>query len=450
MQVTETLSEGLKRQLKVVVPAADMNGRLETRLVDMKDKVRINGFRPGKVPVSHIRKLYGRSVMGEIVQEILNETTAAQLKERGEKSAAQPQFDMTEDEDEASMIMDGKADFEFTLKYEVLPEIVLGDFKGINVERPVVDVSEKEIDDRINQIADGSRPFDEKKGKAADGDRVTIDYLGKVDGESFDGGEDKDAKLVLGSGQFIPGFEEQVVGLKAGDEKVLELTFPADYGSEKLAGKDATFDIVVKSVEAPGELEIDDEFAKKFGIDSLDELRKTIQQQIESQHGNLTRQRVKRQLLDALDDMHKFDSPPSMLEQEFKNIWDQILREMEESGKSFEDEDTSEEEAREEYTKIAERRVRLGLVLSEIGEKNEIKVTDEEVQRAVMSQAQRFPGQEKQVWDFYSKNTDALASIRAPVFEEKVVDFLLELANVTDKTVTKEELEKLAEDSDDE
>ncbi|WP_321340281.1 trigger factor [uncultured Cohaesibacter sp.] len=443
MQVTETLSEGLKRELNVVVPASDLEAKLVAKIDEIKGQIRINGFRPGKVPASHVRKLHGKALMGEIIQELINETTRTTLEERNEKSAMQPQYKLTEDEAEAAKIMDGQADLDFTIIYEVLPTIEVADVSGVEVERPVVDVEESEVEERLGQIAESSRPFETKEGKAEDGDRVVMSYLGKIDGEAFEGGADENGQLVLGSGQFIPGFEEQLVGLAAGDETVVKVKFPEEYGAEHLAGKDAEFEVKVKEVQAPGELELDDEFATKLGIESLEKLKELIKDQIVSQYGQMTRQRVKRQLLDKMDELHKFDVPPTLLEQEFENIWRQVTAEMNEAGKTFEDEDTTEEKAKEEYKTIAERRVRLGLVLSEIGEKNEITVSDEEVQRGIMQRAQQFPGQERQVFEYYTKTPEALASIRAPIFEEKVVDYLLELVKVEDKTVTKEELEKM-------
>lgn len=446
MQVTETLSEGLKRELKVVIPASDLEAKLVAKIDEIKDQVRINGFRPGKVPASHVRKLHGKGLMGEIVQELIGEATRSSLEERNERAAMQPRYNMTEDEAEAMKIMDAKADLEFDIIYEIMPAIEIADVSGVEIERPVVDVADSEVDERLMQIGESSRPFETKEGKAENGDKVLMSYLGKVDGEAFDGGADENAELVLGSNTFIPGFEEQLVGVAAGDETVVKVTFPEEYGAAHLAGKDAEFEIVVKEVQAPGELAIDDDFASKLGLESLDKLKEILKDQVVSQYGVMTRQRVKRQLLDKLDELHKFDVPPTLLEQEFENIWRQVNSEMNEAGKTFEDEDTTEEKAREEYKAIAERRVRLGLVLSEIGDKNEIKVNDEEVQRGIMQRAQQFPGQERQVFEYYTQNADALASIRAPIFEEKVVDYLLELVKVEDKTVTKEELEKMISD----
>ncbi len=446
MQVTETLNEGLKREIKVVVPAADMESRLAERLATTGSKARINGFRPGKVPAAHLRKMYGKSMMAEIVNEIISGSSRTVLSERGEKAAMQPEIAMTEDEAEAAKILDGQADFEFTLSYEVIPAIEIQDASGISVTRQVVAISDEEVEEQVRQIADSARSYETKKGKAANGDRVTIDYVGKLDGEAFDGGTDSDANLVLGSNRFIPGFEEQLVGLKAGDEKVITVTFPAEYQAAHLAGKDATFDITVKEVAAPGELEINDELAQKLGLESAERLRQIVREQIESQYGNATRQKVKRQLLDALDEAYKFETPSRLVDAEFNNIWRTVMGDLERAGKTFADEETTEEEARAEYAKLAERRVRLGLVLSEIGEKAEVKVAEEEIQRAIYEQMRQFPGQEQQIIEYFRQNAEAVNAIRAPLFEEKVVDLLLTQVKVTDQTVSKEEL--LADDED--
>ena len=444
MQVTETLSDGLKRGLKITIPAADLESKMMDKLVEIKDQVRINGFRPGKVPLAHLKKTYGRSVMADIVQEVVTQSSQSALEERKERPAMQPSIEMTEDQDEANEILDGKRDLDLDVSYELMPEFEVGDLSGITIEKPVVEVDDKEVMDQIEQLGNQSRPYEEKKGKAKDGDRISMSYLGKVDGEAFEGGADENGQLVLGSGQFIPGFEEQLVGKKAGDETVVKVTFPEEYQAAHLAGKEAEFDVVVKEVAAPGELVIDDDFAKNLGLEGLDNLKEIIKSQINGQYIGASRQKVKRQLLDQLDEKYDFELPPTMLSQEFDGIWGQVEKEMEEAGTSFEDNDTTEEEARKDYSKIAERRVRLGLVLAEIGDSKEIQVTEDEMRNAVMQQASQFPGQEKEVFDFYQKNPQQLASLRAPIFEEKVVDYILELATVTEKTVTKEEL--LADD----
>ncbi|WP_199194828.1 trigger factor [Phyllobacterium phragmitis] len=444
MQVTETLNEGLKREIKVVVPAKDLEAKLSERLENARSRVRINGFRPGKVPPAHLRKVYGKSFMAEVVNEILTDTPRSVLSDRNEKSATQPEIVMSEDEKEAEKVLDGEADFVFSLNYEVLPKIEVKDVSGMSVTREIVDVSDEEIEEQVKRVASSARSFEPKKGKAEDGDRVTVDYLGKLDGEPFEGGADTDAQLVLGSGQFIPGFEEQLVDVKAGDEKQIKVTFPENYGAEKLAGKEATFDITVKEVAKPGELELNDETAKQLGIESMDRLREVIREQIESQYGSFTRQKVKRQILDALDGEYQFEAPQKLVDAEFNNIWAQINNDLQEAGRTFKDEDTTEEAAREEYRKLAERRVRLGLVLSEIGEKAGLEVTEDELQRALYDQVRRYPGQEQQIYEFFRRTPDAVANLRAPIFEEKVVDHLLSTIQVTDKKVSKEEL--MAED----
>ncbi len=448
MQVTETLNEGLKRELKIEIPAGDLAAKLDTYLEDMKSKAQIKGFRPGKVPVSHLKKMYGRQAMAEILSNEIQASSQKAMEDRSERPALTPSIDLPDEE--AEKILAGNADLSFSMSYDVLPTFEIVDFKGIEIERPVVEVAESEVDEQVAEIAKNNVPFEEKKGKAKDGDRVTMSYLGKIDGEPFDGGADENGQLVLGSGQFIPGFEEQLVGVKAGDEKVIEVSFPEEYPAAHLAGKAATFDIVVKEVAAPGEAKVDDEFAKGLGLESLDKLKEIVRGQIESQFGTMTRQRVKRQLLDKLDEHYSFDLPEGLLNSEFDAVWRQVEEDMKRNEKTFEDEDTTEEEAKADYRKIAERRVRLGLVLSEIGEQNNIQVSDEELQRALYDRVRQFPGQEQQVFEFYKNNQQALASLRAPIYEEKVVDYMLELAKVTDKSVTKEELEKLvAEDEED-
>ena len=442
MQVTETKAEGLKREIEVVVPAADLEARLQTRLFEAKDQVRIKGFRPGKVPVSHLRKTYGRSLMAEIVNQILNETPRKVIADRNERSAMQPEVAMTEDEGEAEKVLGGGTDFRFTLRYETLPSFDVKDTSDIAIERPVVEVADEEVEEQVKRIAENARTYSDKDGAAENGDRVTMDFVGKIDGEAFQGGSAEDSNLVIGSGQFIPGFEDQLVGAKAGDEREVKVSFPEDYGAAHLAGKEAVFDVKVKAVAAPGELELNDELAKQMGLESIEKLREIVRGQIESQFGAMTRQKVKRQLLDALDKDYDFPLPEKLVEAEFNNIWSQVSRELEQSGKTFEDEDTTEEKAREDYRKLAERRVRLGLVLSEIGEKAGVTISDEELQRALFEQVRQYPGQEQQVYDYFRKTPEAIQSLRAPIYEEKVVDHLLGSVKVTDKTVSREELMK--------
>jgi len=445
MQVSETLNSGLKREIKVTVPAKDMEARLMARLDEAKDKVRLKGFRPGKVPVQHLRRMYGKSFMAEVVNEILNDSSRTILADRGEKPAMQPEITMTEDEKEAEKVLAGAADFEFSLSYEVIPPIEIKDFSSIKINRPVYDVPEDEVEEQVKRVADSVRTYEPKDGKAENGDKVTIDYVGKLDGEPFEGGSANDSEVVIGHGQFIPGFEDELVGLKAGDTKTFKITFPESYAAQHLAGKEVEFDITVKQVAAAEELTINDELATKLGLESAEKLREIIRSQLESQYGQMTRQKAKRQLLDALDESYKFEAPSKLVEAEFNNIWSQVTRDLEAAGRTFEDEDTTEEEAREEYQRLAERRVRLGLVLAQIGEEANIQVSDDEMQRALIETIRRYPArQQQEIYDFYRQNPQALASIRAPIFEEKVVDQLLSQVDVTDQKVSRDEL--LAED----
>ncbi|WP_019218462.1 trigger factor [Bartonella florencae] len=444
MQVTETLNEGLKREIKIVVPARDLEEKLNERLDHTKDKIKLNGFRPGKVPAGYLRKMYGKSFMAEILNEIVNDVPSSILAERGERSAMQPKIDIAEDE----RILDGKVDFVFSLKYEVLPKFEIKDFEHIAITREIAAIPEKEIDDQVKRILSSTRNYSPKDGPSEEGDRITMDYLGKLEGVPFEGGADHDAQLILGSKQFIPGFEEQLVGVKAGDKKTISVKFPDNYNAAHLAGKDAEFDITIKAVSQSDELKIDDEAAQKVGLESLDRLREVVRGQIESQYGTMTRQKIKRQILDALDADYNFDIPEGLLEIEFNNIWAQVNDDLKKAGRSFEDEGVTEEQAREEYRVLAQRRVRLGLVLSEIGMKVGVKVSEDELKAAVFDQVRQYPGQEKEIMDFFRNTPEAVANLRAPIFEEKVIDHLLERIKVTDKEVTIEELMKEADEAD--
>jgi len=444
MQVTETLSEGLKREYKVVVPAAELESKVNARLDQIKTQVRINGFRPGKVPVAHLKRMYGRSTMAEVIENTVRDTNNQIVSERGFKLAADPKVTLPEEKEAVEQLIEGKSDLNYTVAVEIVPAIALGNFKDIKVTKPVAEVADAEVDEGLTRIADQNKPFTARPegGKAEQGDRVVISYVGTIGGEAFEGGTGEDAPVLLGSNTFIPGFEDQLVGIAAGESRTLKVTFPAHYQAENLAGKDAEFAVTAKSVEVPGTVAIDDEFAKSLGLESLEKLREAVREQIGRDHAAATRQKVKRALLDELDKMHKFEPPPSLVEEEFSRVWQTVLQEMENEKKTFADENTTEEKAKEEYRGIAERRVRLGLVLAEIGEKNNITVTEEELNRAIMDRMRQFPGQEQRVYDFFRQNAQAVASLRAPIFEEKVVDFLLELAEVTEKKVSREELFK--------
>jgi trigger factor len=444
MQVTETVNEGLKREFKVVVPMADLASKVDARLDQLKTQVRINGFRPGKVPVTHLKRLYGRSVMAETIEQAVREANSQIVTERGFKLVREPQVKLPEEKDAVEQVIEGKTDLAYTVAIEILPPIELADFKGIAVERLNAEVTDAEVDEAVQRIAEQSRPFAAKGegAKAENGDRAVIDFTGKIDGTPFEGGTGGDVTLHLGSGTFIPGFEDQLAGAAAGEQRTIKVTFPQTYPAQHLAGKEAEFDVTVKSLEAPQAITMNDEFAKSLGLDSLAKLREMVKGRLTQEHGAMSRQKVKRILLDQLDAKHKFDPPPSLVEDEFNNVWKTIQDDLQSRKRTFEDEGTTEEKAKEEYRGIAERRVRLGLVIAEIGEKNGIKVTDEELSRAVMERARQIPGQEQRVWEFYRNNPDALASLRAPIFEDKVIDYILELAKITDKAVSREELYK--------
>lgn len=444
MQVTETKTDGLQREYKVEVTALDLESRVNDRLAQLKDRVRINGFRPGKVPVGHLKKVYGRSVMAEAVEELVRETNAKIVTDNNLKLAMEPKVSLPEGEGEIEKILNGNAPLSYTVALEVVPPITLADFKQVTLEKLVAEVSEADIDEAVQKIADQNRPFGPKAegGKAESGDRVTVKFTGTIDGEPFDGGTGDDIAVHIGSNTFIPGFEDQVIGMAVGETKTINVTFPANYLAPTLAGKAAVFEVTAKSTETPGTITVDDEFAKTLGLESLEKLRGLVKERLQRDYAAASRQKLKRQLLDQLDTLHKFTPPPTLVEEEFKNVWGTVQGDLQSQNRSFEDEGTTEEKAREEYRSIADRRVRLGLVLAEIGDKNNIKITDDEMTRAIVEQARNYPGQEQQVWDHYRKNPNALASLRAPIFEEKVVDFVVELATVTEKPVSREDLFK--------
>jgi trigger factor len=444
MQVTETLSEGLKREFKVVVPAAELDAKVNVRLDDLKDRVRINGFRPGKVPVAHLRRVYGRSAMAEVIEATVRDTNNQIVSERGYKLAADPKVTLPTEQAAVEKLISGQSDLDYTMAVEIVPPIELTDFKTIKLTKLTSEVTDAEVEDALSRITEQNKPYSAKPEgeKAAKDDRVVISFAGTIDGTPFEGGSADDSVVLIGSNTFIPGFEDQLIGIGVGETRTLKVTFPQHYGKETLAGKDAEFVVTAKSIETPGTVTIDDEFAKSLGLESLAKLRDAVKDRIAREHVGTSRQKLKRALLDELDARHKFEPPPSLVEEEFDRVWKSVLSEMETEKKSFADENTTEEKAKAEYRAIAERRVRLGLVLAEIGEKNKITVTDEELNRAVMEHVRQFPGQEQRVWDYYRQNPQAIAGLRAPIYEGKVVDFLLELANVTEKKVAREELYK--------
>src|SRR5580692_980508 len=438
MQVTETAAAGLKREFRVVVPATDLEAKVNARLDDLKGKVQLRGFRPGKVPVAHLKRLYGKSAMAEVIEDAVREANSKIVTDNGYKLATEPK--VVPDEGTVEGVIEGTADLAYKVEIEILPPIPLADFKTIKLERLTAEVTDPEIDEALQRIADANRPFVAKTEAAEKGDRVTVSFQGTQDGQPFEGGSAEGVPIVLGSAQFIPGFEDHLIGIKAGESRTFDIKFPEAYAAPALAGKDATFAVTATAVEAPGTVTVDDDFAKTLGLESLAKLRDGIKDRLAREHAGASRQKLKRALLDQLDASHKFEPPPSLLEQEFNTVWGTVEGDLKAQGRTFADEGTTEEKAREEYQAIAERRVRLGLVLAEIGERNAIQVSDDELSRELVERTRQFPGREQEIWDYYRKNPSALASVRAPLFEEKVVDFILELAKVTEKRVEREEL----------
>ncbi|HVY51532.1 MAG TPA: trigger factor [Devosia sp.] len=452
MQVTETLNEGLKRKLSVVIPKSDLTSRLDARLGELKNQANIKGFRPGKVPTTYLRKVYGKSAMAEVMQDAINATVGNALTERSERAAAQPKVDLPEDQGTINRVLEGESDLKFDVSYEVLPAVELMDFKSLTLDRPVVEVTDEDVEKEMQRVFRQNRGYEPKPedGAVAEGDNLGISFVGKIDGKTFPGGSSDHAHVIVGAGEFIPGFEEQLIGMKKGESRQIEVTFPKDYGREELRGKKASFEVSVLHIDAPMAGEFNDDFAKRLGLDNIDALRTAVREQMTAALASMSRQAIKRQILDKLDEAHKFAVPEQLVDAEFDSIWQRVEHEVKDHGRSFEDEGTTEEDARAEYRRIAERRVRLGLVVAEIGNKNKIEVTEDEHQQALIAEVRRFPGQEQQVYDYYRKNPAALAGLRAPVFENKVVDFVAELATLTDKKMSREDLAKIIQDEGDE
>ena len=447
MQVDVTNSDGLKRQLKVVVPAAELGERFVARLDQVKDQVQIKGFRKGKVPVSHIKKVYGRSLMVEVMQAAVEETSRKAVTDRNERPALQPKIDLPEDAAEIEKVIDGKADLSYGMTFEVLPTFTVTDFSALKLERMVADVDEEAIDKAVGELADRGTTYEAMPDYgAADADRVTMNFVGKIDGEAFEGGAGEGVALVIGQGNFIPGFEDGLKGVRAEEERAVTATFPAEYGAAHLAGKTAVFDVKVTEVAVPKKPVLDDEFAKTLGATDMAKLRELVKAQIQSEFDRVTRQHLKRTLLDELEAKHDFALPPSLVDSEFESVWTEVTSGLQQQGKTFESEGKTEEGARAEYRKIAERRVRLGLIIGEVGEANKIQVTQDEMRMALMEQARRFQGQEKFVYEYYEKTPGAVAQLRAPIFEDKVVDHIVALAKPVDRKVSRDELFKPAAD----
>ncbi|MBX9706515.1 MAG: trigger factor [Caulobacteraceae bacterium] len=442
MQVVQKSTEGLSRVIAVTIPAADLTARLDAKAAEIAPKMKLKGFRPGKVPVSHVKKSFGRDMMGEIVNDAINESSQKALDEAKVRPAAPAEMKLTSDMDK---VLAGSDDLAYEMALEVMPDFEPVDPKTLKLERPVYEASDADIDEALKELAGQAKSYEDKKGKtvkAAEGDQLTIDFLGKLDGVPFDGGAAEDADLVIGSGRFIPGFEEQLKGAKVGEEKTIEVTFPEDYQAKNLAGKLATFDVKVKAIKAEAETKVDDEFAKRIGLESLDKLKDLLRQNLNQQYAGAARFKLKRSLLDALDAAHSFDLPPKMVDAEFDGIWKQVEADKEAGRLTPEDAKKSDKKLKEEYKKIAERRVRLGLVLAEIGRANNVGVSDQELNNAIMQEARNYPGQERAVLDFYRQNPGAAAQMRAPIYEEKVCDLIFTMAAVKDTPISKEELLK--------
>ena len=438
MQVTETLNEGLKRGYNIVVPASELDAKVDEKLAEAAPEVEMRGFREGKVPVALLKKQFGDRLMGEAMQESIDGAMNKHFEDSGDKPAMQPKVEMTNDDWKPG------DDVEVAMSYEALPEIPEVDLSKIKLEKMVVEADDKAIDEALGNLAEGAQNFkDRRKGsKAKDGDQVVFDFTGSVDGEEFEGGSAEDYPLVLGSNSFIPGFEDQLVGAKAGEDVEVKVTFPAEYGAEHLAGKDAVFACSVKAVQEPVAAEIDDELAKKFGADDLEALKGQISERLGAEYADAARAVMKRSLLDELDKAVSFDLPPSLVEAEADQIAHQLWHD---ENPDVEGHDHDKIEPTEEHNKLAERRVRLGLLLAELGQKAEVEVTDAEMTQAVMNQARQYPGQERQFFEFVQQNPQMRQQIQAPLFEDKVIDHVFEQATVKDKKSTKAALEKAIE-----
>ena len=434
MQVTEINAEGLKREYRISVPAADIEGKLVARLNEVGREVRVPGFRAGKVPLTVLRQRFGDAVRGEVLQSAIEDATSSAIDDEGVRPAMQPEIGDLKFED--------GEDLEYTLNLELMPEIEPVDFAALELERLVVEAEDGKVDEALGRLAEQHRHFStaDEGAEAKDGDEVAIDFVGSIDGEPFEGGAAEGFVLRLGSGQFVPGFEEQLLGVKPGDEKTVAIDFPDDYPNDELKGKAASFAVTVKELRSPDETLVDDELAKHVGFDDLDSLKATIKGQIEGEYGRVARERLKRTLLDKLADSHSFELPPGMVEREFETIWTQIEEAREKGTLDEEDKALSEDDLRGRYRGIAERRVRLALLLSEVGRENNIRVTEDEMTRAMSEQARMFQGRESEIYEFYRNNPEAMQSLQAPIFEDKVVDFIVEMAQVTDRTVGIDEL----------
>ncbi|MDO8802225.1 trigger factor [Phenylobacterium sp.] len=442
MQIVEKSGEGLSKVFSVTVPMSDLVERLDAKIAEITPTLNIKGFRPGKVPQAHVRKLYGKSIMSEVVEQTLNETTQKVLEENKLRPAGEP--DLTPNGD-MNQVIDGKADLAYDIAIEVMPEFEPTDLTKISLKRPIYEPTDAEVNEAVDELAKQNRTYETRTGKslkAKDGDMVVIDFIGRADGVAFEGGTGVDTELVLGSGSFIPGFEEQLVGAKPDDKVMVKVTFPAEYQAPNLAGKDAEFETTVKEVKAPVESKADDSLAERLGVESLEKLRELLKTNLESQYAGASRFKLKRALLDVLDEKHDFPLPPKMVEAEFAQIWGQVQSDKERGTLPPEDLEKADDVLQTEYRKIAERRVRLGLVLAEIGRVNNVQITDQELAEAMRAEAMRYGPQAQQIFDFFRQNPAAQAQLRAPIFEDKVVDLIIEQAKVKDQKVSKDDLLK--------
>lgn len=439
MQIEELKTEGLSRTYNVTIPKEDLESKLDEKIKEMQPQVSLKGFRPGKVPTSHIRKMFGQSIMKDVVEDVLNESSQQAINDNKIRPAGQPKIDLRANGEEVTQ---GKADLEYQLTVETIPEFEPVDPETLKFTRLTCEPGDEEIQERLDQLAGSQKNYKKKAktAKAKKDDAVLINFTGRVDGEAFEGGAMDEHQLVLGSGTFIPGFEDQLIGVKAGDKLDVTVTFPEDYQAEDLAGKEAVFETEVLEVQGEKPAEVDDALAEKFGMESLDKLKEVIKEQVDAEYENQMRMKLKRVILDELDKAHDFDLPPGMVEAEFSNIWQQVEAEKKAGQLDEEDAKKSDEDLQADYKKIAERRVRLGLVLAEMGQKADIQITNEELQQAMIAEARQYPGQEQQVIEFYQKNPQAIAQLRAPIYEEKVVDLIVEKATVKDKAVDKDTL----------
>ncbi len=441
MQIVEKSGEGLSRVYGVTVPAGELAKRLEARIAEIAPQMNIKGFRKGKVPAAHVKRVHGKALMAEVIEQALNETTQKVLDDNKLRPASQPDL---KPESDMEKVIAGGEDLTYELSLELMPEFEPIDIAALKLTRPVYSPTDKEVDEALADLAKQAKTFEPRTGKtvkAKDGDQVLIDFVGSVDGVEFPGGKGEGFELTLGSGQFIPGFEDQLVGAKPGEETVVKVTFPSPYQSEELAGKDAEFKVVVHEVRAPVDAEPDDELAKRLGLSDLATLKETLTKNLQQGYDRNSRFKLKRALLDELDKGHDFPLPPRMVEAEFAGIWQQVEQDKAAGNLPSEDADKTEEQLKEEYGKIAERRVRLGLVLAEIGRRNNVQVTDQELGQAMQREAMQYGQQAQQVFEFFRTNPQAQAQLRAPLYEDKVVELIFEKADVKDKKVSKKEIE---------